>query len=265
MVRAFLMTEIRVHAHLDWIDPLTYLDSGDGYILYKEDEIAAVGILPNDPAGAIWCRAFFHTRNIPLSEIWGEFWEQYLKVSYLKGTVIGIMELNNALKPALLELGFTEPVNVVYLHRSLSKMDLTDRSDDAICKLTPEMAGSVEQIDKICFPPLWQFPYASIEKGLSIPGICTSISDGKKIVGYQISNYGYSNLHLARLAVLPEARGKGFARRLVQDLFNRAIDNFVFNISVNTQSDNLSSLRLYKSLGFDLGTQKVSILTYEFK
>lgn len=263
-VRAFLFTAIRDHAHLDWIDPLAYLDSGDGYILHDGDDIAAVAVLPNDPTGAIWCRAFYHARNVPLEAVWGEFWTKFLEGPQTEGTVIGIMELNKALHSTMFELGFTAATEVVYLQKPLTKVDLSDEQDMAISKLTPDMARLVEEIDKVCFPPLWRFPYASIEKGLSVPGVCTKISDGKNIVGYQISNFGYSNLHLARLAVLPQARGNGYARRLVQDLFQTAIRNFIFNVSVNTQSDNDSSLRLYKSLGFELGTQKVSILTYEF-
>lgn len=265
MVRAFLLTAIRAHVHLDWIDPLSYLDRGDGYILFRDDVITAVAILPNDPSGAIWCRAFYHARNFSIVDIWKEFWIEFLQVPQSKGTLIAIMELNPALKPDVLDLGFSEPTDVVYLHKPVSKSDLTGINDTLISRLTPEMVKLVEEIDRQCFPPLWRFPYASIEKGLSVPGICTSISDGRDIVGYQISNFGYSNLHLARLAVLPTSRGKGYARRLVEDLYQKAVDNFIFNISVNTQSDNEISLRLYKKLGFQLGTQRVSILTYEFK
>lgn len=265
MVRAFLLTAIRDHTHLDWVDPLSYLDSGDGYILYDGEKIAAVAILPNDPTGAIWCRAFYHNRNLPLAFVWKTFWEQFLNERQSKGTLIGIMELKSELKPATLDLGFTDPTDVIYLYKPLSKSDLSIQRDNDIESLTPDMADLIEKIDEVCFPPIWRFPYASIEKGLGVPGVCTHISNGNKIVGYQISNFGYNNLHLARLAVLPEARGMGYARRLVVDLFHRAIENYIFSISVNTQSDNASSLRLYKSLGFELGTQKVSILTYEFK
>ena len=56
--------------------------------------------------------------------------------------------------------------------------------------------------------------------------------------------------HIARLAVSPKWQGKGFGSALVREAMQYALDMGFSQLSVNTQSDNQRSQRLYLSLGF---------------
>jgi ribosomal protein S18 acetylase RimI-like enzyme len=74
-------------------------------------------------------------------------------------------------------------------------------------------------------------------------------ADGQ-IIGYQLSTRNPLGAHLARLAVRPESQGRGVGRALVADLIQQAERRSMYHLTVNTQNDNLSSLALYKKIGF---------------
>lgn len=259
MVRAFLFTANRDHLHIDWIDPLNYLDKGEAFLLIENENIQAVGIVPEDPAGVRWCRAFYSNPNSQGRELWMAFWSSFQNQFTTPDLPTCVMDPGLDFAKILIELGFKKTSEVVYLRRKISSLNLEYLPDPLIIPLTPDEVNRVWQIDQQCFDPIWRFPLESIEKGLKVSGISTKIVVSGKMIGYQISNYNYDHLHLARLAVIPEFRRKGYARRLVKDLFNRAIEQFVFDLSVNTQTDNHASLELYQDLGFEMGNQKISI------
>jgi ribosomal protein S18 acetylase RimI-like enzyme len=60
----------------------------------------------------------------------------------------------------------------------------------------------------------------------------------------------YNISHLARLAVLPNSQQHGLGSSLVQDTIREAEARGSTEISVNTQTNNASSLRLYSRFGF---------------
>ncbi len=72
-----------------------------------------------------------------------------------------------------------------------------------------------------------------------------------QIVGYQLSTLYFDGAHLARLAISPVAQGKGVARALLSDVLTRFDRRGVRTMTVNTQSSNLRSQRLYTGYGFE--------------
>jgi ribosomal protein S18 acetylase RimI-like enzyme len=78
-----------------------------------------------------------------------------------------------------------------------------------------------------------------------------------------LSTGGSGRAHLARLAVLPEIQGRGIGRALVQDLFAQLVRNGVYRVSVNTQNDNATSLRLYQRLGFVRTGEQYPVYLYD--
>lgn len=264
-VRAFLYTAIKAHIHLDWVDPLSFLEQNAGYLLMDGDAIIALAIMPNAPVGVKWCRAFYHCGTVAFHTAWREFWERYLLLDQPRGVILGVMDPRVSARDVLIENGFIAPTEVVTLRRSLSNEEDLGKYIGSITRMDQSSAEMVEGIDKICFPPIWRFTLRSIQKGLSVPGICTKMTIEGKVIGYQISNFGYSSIHLARLAVLPEYQGKGYAKLILKDLLKRSLEYNVYEASVNTQSDNQASLRLYEKFGFRLTPNTVSLMIKEIK
>jgi len=117
----------------------------------------------------------------------------------------------------------------------------------------------VEEIDRLAFPPLWQNSLSGLTKAFNQTGISTvAIKDGE-IVGYQISTAMTIYGHLARLAVHPECQREGIAYTLVYDLLKRFDQRGFWRVTVNTQSDNRASLRLYEKFGFERTSEEIPV------
>jgi ribosomal-protein-alanine N-acetyltransferase len=70
------------------------------------------------------------------------------------------------------------------------------------------------------------------------------------VIGYQLSTRNSLGVHLARLAVRPAVQGKGVGYALVADLIQQVRRRGISHLTVNTQSDNATSLALYQRMGF---------------
>src|SRR5436190_46759 len=108
----------------------------------------------------------------------------------------------------------------------------------------------VHQVDNASFDPLWQNSLETLRRAFNQSLLATVAENESGILGYQLSTGGGQRAHLARLAVHPTWQGHGVGRALLADLFGQLVNNGVFRLSVNTQSDNLVSLGLYKRMGF---------------
>jgi ribosomal protein S18 acetylase RimI-like enzyme len=121
----------------------------------------------------------------------------------------------------------------------------------------------VERIDRTAFPSLWQNSPAGLSKAFSQPGISTVAVKEGKIVGYQISTSMTIYGHLARLAVDPDCQRQGIAFALVYDLLKQFEHRGFWRVTVNTQSDNRASLKLYKKFGFRRTSEEIKVYSLD--
>ena len=56
--------------------------------------------------------------------------------------------------------------------------------------------------------------------------------------------------HITNVAVRPEFRRKGFARKLLQDLIDHARTSGIKSLTLEVRVSNLPAIRLYESFGF---------------
>jgi ribosomal protein S18 acetylase RimI-like enzyme len=83
------------------------------------------------------------------------------------------------------------------------------------------------------------------------------------IVGYQLTTGGGQRAHLARLAVHPSVQGRGAGKTLLSDLLRALTQTGIFRLTVNTQSDNQTSLNLYQKMGFVRTGEQHPVYTFE--
>jgi len=119
-----------------------------------------------------------------------------------------------------------------------------------IRRMTDADLPAVQQVDEASFDRLWQNSLETLRRAFAQSLIATVVETLNGVVGYQISTGSGQRAHLARLAVHPDLQGRGVGRMLLDDLFTTLVNNGVFKLSVNTQSDNLMSLNLYHRMGF---------------
>jgi tRNA threonylcarbamoyladenosine biosynthesis protein TsaB len=75
---------------------------------------------------------------------------------------------------------------------------------------------------------------------------------GSEIVGYAVSWLGAGAGHLGNLAVIPEQRRRGVARRLLEDLLDRARALMVKSLTLEVRASNAPAQALYRVYGFRL-------------
>ncbi|HRJ76027.1 MAG TPA: GNAT family N-acetyltransferase, partial [Anaerolineales bacterium] len=121
----------------------------------------------------------------------------------------------------------------------------------------------VADVDFKAFGSFWHNSFDSIRFAYAQSVSATvAENESNQIIGYQLSTGNRFGAHLARLAVSPEAQGRGVASALVSHLIQNLNSNQNSNLSVNTQEDNLASLALYKKLGFSKTGEYFPVLIY---
>jgi len=244
--------ELRVHRHLDWHSPLDWL--GSTPFVVAEDQGRIIGLLacPVDPPGVAWLQAFAANTSLPVAEIWRPLWAEALRqLEQRQGLIIAAIPMQEWFITLLKQSGFTLEHEVVMLAWEYDQ-PLEQEVDlpFIIRPLQSEDLEPVWRVDKTAFKVLWQNSLPSLELALKQASIATVAENERGIIGYQISTSSHMGGHLARLAVLPAYQGRKIGHAMVNDLLRQFLLRGTFRVTVNTQSDNLTSLKLYEKLGF---------------
>ena len=100
---------------------------------------------------------------------------------------------------------------------------------------------------------------AEMRQALRRAASFTVLVEGNKIHGFQITQGGAANAHLARLAVSPGRQGQGLGALLLGNLIGRLRRRAIVDLTVNTQEHNCRSLGLYRRFGFRRNGQDYSV------
>jgi len=126
-----------------------------------------------------------------------------------------------------------------------------DNLDILIRKMDPGDAAVAAAIDQICFAAPWSlksFEYETSENPLALYLVAEIPGGG--IVGYA----GIWNIldegHITNVAVLPEFRGKGIARRLIADIIERSMAEGAVRFTLEVRVSNGSARKVYEKFGF---------------
>jgi [ribosomal protein S18]-alanine N-acetyltransferase len=122
----------------------------------------------------------------------------------------------------------------------------------------------VQQVDDNAFEGIWKNSITITAKAYKTSAYATVAEMDGRIIAYQISTANPFSAHLARIAVEPEFHRQGIGRELINDLLHYFTTMGINSITVNTQSDNLSSLALYHKSGFDFNGEKFPVLIYNW-
>lgn len=158
--------------------------------------------------------------------------------------------------------GLTEQVQFFRLER-LHRLVIDRTQINASITLrpmTPPDLEAVAQLDAETFDPLWHFGAKELWSLLFSAHLQVGCLDGQ-IVGYSALSIGAREAHLARLAVHPQAQGRGVGRRLLIDCLDYSHSNGVATLALNTQMSNTRSQQLYRQFGFQPTRQIVPIFT----
>jgi ribosomal protein S18 acetylase RimI-like enzyme len=116
--------------------------------------------------------------------------------------------------------------------------------------MEPGDLPAVTEIDLAAFGWFWHNTLESLQRARTQSVSAMVAEDDSGLIGYQLSTGNPLGAHLARLAVRPEAQGRGVGAALVGNLLQQLGESHLTRLTVNTQSDNAASLALYQKMGF---------------
>jgi ribosomal-protein-alanine N-acetyltransferase len=117
----------------------------------------------------------------------------------------------------------------------------------AIRRLAYGDLPAVISIERRSFPTPWSLAMFVLE--LSKPsGICLAATEGDALLGYLVCSRYDQVWHLMNVAVAPDRRRAGVARRLIAQLVEEAGGKLPFTLEVRVS--NRPAIAMYERLGF---------------
>jgi ribosomal protein S18 acetylase RimI-like enzyme len=241
-----------VHRHLDWRYPLDWIGTPPFYVLEDHNQIAAAMACPPDPPMVAWVRLFLSSGRISLRDSWLRLWLAASQdLAGKSKTIIAAIVLQNWMPELLISSGMETHQSIVMLEREKQNAVEVDLPQGfQIRPMLQQDLTSVADVDAEAFESLWQNSLLALEYAYPQGLFPTLVEFEGKIIGYQLSTRNPMGAHLARLAVLPAMQGKGVGKALVADFIQQIERHGMNHLTVNTQSDNTTSLALYRHIGF---------------
>jgi ribosomal-protein-alanine N-acetyltransferase len=258
--------ETRLHRHLDWRSPLEWLGAPFYWALEEGGQITAALACPEEVSGIAWVRLFVYTGRWSAEKAWDLLWSAARpEIERAGGARVAAIAIQPWFQNLLLASGFENRQQIVLLEWRNQPSAAVERETVGvrIRKMTKADLPEVAKTDAASFDPLWQNPLETLQRAFAQALYVTVAENENGIVGYQLSTGGGQRAHLARLAVHPSAQGKGVARSLLRDLFTYLTYLGIPRLSVNTQSDNQTSLSLYQRMGFVRTGEEYPVYTFD--
>ncbi len=255
-----------IHRHLGWESPLAWLENDPFYLLEAAQGIVAALACPPDEDKITWLRLFAVRPGFPVEDAWNTLWPaaiSWMKEKY-SGVLINSLVMDNKMEKILKRSEFEEVYQVVVLVWDIAKAIWPEsRSDLEVREMLPEDFQQVYEIDLSAFSLIWRNSMSQQQAAYQEAFSARVIEIKGKVAAYQISTTNPQGGHLARLAVDPEYQNQGLATLLIEDILNTFQEQGIVEITVNTQSNNLASLELYKKFGFNRLEETYPVLQYK--
>jgi ribosomal-protein-alanine N-acetyltransferase len=253
-----------VHTHLGWRSPLDWLGTGHPYMVMVEAERVVAALACSQEIYAIaWIQLFVVSSQVSVHDAWNKLWPR-VRLHLETGTSIIALPMQEWFESLLHGYDFTR-------RDQIAMLDWVDRGQRIEASpfdprlMQPDDLEDVYSVDKQSFEPVWRQSRDQLAIARQEAVHATVIEHGGDILGYQISTTSAGDGHLARLAVLPEARNQGIGQSLVADALSHFRSQGFERVTVNTQVDNLSSLALYQKMGFRQLAETYSVYQYHDK
>jgi len=256
--------ETRLHRHLDWRSPLEWLGTPFYWALEEGRQITAALACPTEVDGIAWVRLFVFTGYRSPEDAWALMWPTAREaVGRAGGAIVAAIAMQPWFQKILDESGFDNHQQIVMLEWRYQPWESAMADGIQIRRMTEADLPGVTNTDHASFDPLWHNSFETLQRAFSQALFATVAESAEGIIGYQLTTGQGQRAHLARLAVHPARQGRGVGRALLSDLFGNLTRIGTARLSVNTQSDNNTSLTLYKRMGFNRTGEEYPVYTFE--
>jgi ribosomal-protein-alanine N-acetyltransferase len=121
-------------------------------------------------------------------------------------------------------------------------------------------AGEIRPMHELDVPVIvaieraaYQFPWSEgiFRDCLRVGYVCRVVDVGGDPAGYGIMSMGAGEAHILNVCIRDEYRGRGFARKLLSYLLERARAGGMREAFLEVRPSNTAAARLYESMGFE--------------
>ncbi len=252
---ALVHLEPFAHQHPAWEAPLEKAGA-PGFVVWEDEESrleAALAVLQDTPTVG-WVRLFASAASVAPRLAWETLFPAALEACRGSGMRrVAAMPFAAWFRHLLEENGFYFLENVEVL--IWERQPVAPQPAPAGYRLRPMVPADLEavsRVDAAAFGDFWAMSRQAHRVGLSRSVWATVAEETAtgRVVGFQVSTSSPLGGHLARLAVLPEAQGRGIGRWLVADVLTFFWRNGAERVTLNTQGNNAAALKLYARMGF---------------
>lgn len=124
-------------------------------------------------------------------------------------------------------------------------------SDVIIEKMSEEHIPSLVELEKICFSVPWTENGFAEELGNAFARFFVAELNGK-IAGYIGSHNILGEVYITNVAVFPDYRGKGIAKKLIKKILDLSYEERADFVTLEVRKSNASAINLYKNTGFEI-------------
>jgi len=244
------------HIHLDWHRSDEWLELEDNTILlaFADDSLHGVMGFAGPLVQTCWLRLLIIADEAIDSSITLDLWHA-AKVALRGQNIhkIAVLLLEDWARKLYKAMGLTHVENIITLSRG---GQLPPERKERKLAVTVQLASvdhiaQMVAIDNSAFDPIWQMTTDEIRRAKKLAAVCTiARTPDSTAIGYQLSTLYNRSGHLARIAVSPNAQNMGVGAALLDDLLWRLMRRETRGVTVNTQSTNWRSQRLYQHYGF---------------
>jgi ribosomal-protein-alanine N-acetyltransferase len=165
--------------------------------------------------------------------------------------------------PHLKAYGFrqlTDVITLVKFDRTLPQVNITDAT---LRRTSDADMPTIVTVDRAAFPPHWWHSELTLLRRMAASSYAAVAEVADQVVGYAEGGLHSSVAHLNRIAVHPAHQGRGVGALLLHDALRALWKLGAERVSLNTQTDNYYSQRLYRRFGFEPTGDTVTVWEQE--
>jgi ribosomal-protein-alanine N-acetyltransferase len=240
------------HVQLDWWTWDDWVGNPGFLVAAESGRIVGIGLSVRDASPVAWLRALVAQDELSLDMLFDALLPRMTATLCSQGVkALACLAWPEWLSDRLPERGFEPLAQVI----TLRKDDMTAPTVRLPLVLVREASladlDRVVAIDHAAFEPAWWYGETTFFRTLhSATRFCVADREGEP-VGYAFAHRNGSQAHITRLAVQPSHQRQGIGTLMLADLIEHARAQGARFITLNTQTHNENSLRLYRRFGFE--------------